>query len=220
MGRSLFKTVITSLLFGAVLFGGYSCSDDDYLTEEEVNRLIEEALRKNNQKYLDELQIKALIEEALRENGNYLTEEQLSELIKKILKENSQDFEFTQWEIVPFTVQESHWGWNEDAGRYEAVYDLPELTEHIYENGAVLGYVFIGQQGVNEVQKLLPYVHTYGIYDDAGNIVNTYTETISFDVQYAPNGGSTIAFFIQASDLVQADEYLVDYNFRIVLIWK
>lgn len=174
MGRNLFKTVIVSLLFAVVLLGGYSCSSGDYLDEFEVRRMIEEALRENNQ-----------------------------------------NLEFTKWEIVPFTVRVSDWNWDEEAKRYEAVYNLPELTEPIYENGAVLGYVFIGQQDVNEVQKLLPYVHTY---DDADP---PYTETISFDVQYKKDGviTPTVAFFIQASDLFRADDYLDNYNFRIVLIW-
>lgn len=186
MEKKLFKTVVASLLLAAVLIGGYSCSDDgpyypdDYLTEAQVRRMIEEALRQNN----EELELK-----------------------------------FTAWKIVPYQVLESHWAWNPDAGRYEAIYDLSELTEFIYENGAVLGYVFIGQQGVNEVQKLLPFVFTYPITDANGNILDTYTETMSFDVQYAPNNQSTVAFFIQASDLFQADEYLTDYNFRLVLIW-
>jgi hypothetical protein len=186
MRRNLFKTAIASLLFAVVLLGGYSCSDDDpyypddYLTEAQVRRMIEEALRQNNEDI---------------------------------------EVNFTKWEILPYTVSVDDWEWKENAGRYEAIYDLSKLTEFIYENGAVLGYVFIGQQGVDEVQKLLPYVHTYPITDANGNITATYTETISFDVQFAPNEKSTVAFFIQASDLFRADEYLDNYNFRLVLIW-
>ncbi|WP_019539255.1 hypothetical protein [Proteiniphilum acetatigenes] len=182
MGKNLFKTVAVSLFSVAVLLGGYSCSDDypdDYLTEAQIRRMIEEALRQNNQ----ELEPK-----------------------------------FTKWEILPYTVLKEHWDWNPDAGRYQAIYDLPELTDFIYEEGAVLGYVFIGQQGVNEVQKLLPYVHTYNDAD------TPYTETISFDIQYKSEGvvQPTVAFFIQTSDLFGGDEYveyLPDYNFRIVLVW-
>ncbi len=150
---------------------------------------------------------------------DYLTEAQVRRMIEEALRENNQQLEFTQWRIVNISVGFDHWDWNPDAGRYEAIYDLPELSEFIYENGAILGYAFIGQQGVDEVQKLLPYVHTYPITDAGGNITATYTETISFDVQYAPNEKSTVAFFIQASDLFRADEYLDNYNFRLVMIW-
>lgn len=194
MGRNLSKTVITSLLLAAVLLGGYSCSDDgpyypdDYLTEAQIRRMIEEALRENN--------------------------EQL---------------DFTRWEIVNITVENNsenkHWSWNDEYKRFEAVYELPKLNESIYEDGAVLGFIFIGPRDVNEVQKSLPYVHTYGIYDGEGNIVNTYTETISFDIQYKKDKVEkpTVAFFIQASDLFGSEDdvqYLEEeYNFRIVLIW-
>lgn len=151
---------------------------------------------------------------------DYLTENQVRKMIEDALRENNNQLEFTQWQIVPITVRKDQWEWKSPIDRYQAIIDLPELTEHIYENGAVLGYVFIGQQGVDEVQKTLPYVETYQFTNDKGERIGTYTETISYDVQYASNGNSTVAFFIQSSDLVQADEYLYDYNFRLVLVWK
>ncbi|RNC63529.1 hypothetical protein [Proteiniphilum sp. X52] len=181
--KNLFKTAIASLLFAALLIGGYSCSDDgpyypdDYLTEAQVRRMIEEALRQNN--------------------------EQL---------------EFTKWKIVNITVGNGHWSWDDIAKRYEAVYELLDLEEFIYENGAVLGYVFIGEKNINEVQKLLPYVQSY---DDADP---PYTETISFDVQYKKDDVEkpSVAFYIQSSDLFGSEElaeFLPAYNFRLVLIW-
>lgn len=165
-----------SLLF--LLLTGFSCTSSpsqDYLDEYEVQKMIEDAIRQNNEK-----------------------------------------LEFTQWKIVNISAKKADWVWNEQIGRYEAIYDLPELTEFIYENGAALGYVFIGTQGVDEVQKLLPFVHTYSETDGQGDTI-TYTETISCDFQYG--SPSTVAFFIQASDLFRVDDYLADYNFRIVLIW-
>lgn len=180
MGDSLCKIVTALLFFAAVLFGGYSCSDDhpgDYLSQDEVRRMIEEALRQNN--------------------------EQL---------------EFTDWEIVNITADNWIWNGEENAKRYEAVYELPQLDEDIYKNGAVLGYIFIGMEGQNEVQKLLPYVHTY---DDVDPF---YTETISFDIQYKKESeeGSSVAFYIQSSDLFggeEFEEFLPAYRFRLVLIW-
>lgn len=183
MKRNVFKTVVASLLFVAVLLGGYSCSDDgpyypdDYLTEAQVRRMIEDALRENNKQ-----------------------------------------LEFTNWEIVNITVEEGQWHWDDQAKRYEAVYQLPELNEDIYEIGAVLGYVFIGEQNQNEVQKLLPYVQSYD------EVEPPYTETFSFDIQLKKDGKlqPTVAFFIQASDLFGGTEFeksLPVYNFRLVMIW-
>lgn len=107
--------------------------------------------------------------------------------------------------------------WNEDIGRYEAIYDLPELTEFIYENGAALGYVFIGTQGVDEVQKLLPFVHTYSETDGEGSTI-TYTETISCDFNLG--SPSSVVFTLEMSDLAfYEDGVPVDMNFQVVLIW-
>jgi len=156
---------------------------------------------------------------------DYLTEAQVRRMIEEALRQNNEDLEFTKWEIVNITVEKGHWSWNEVDKRFQAIYELPELNEDIYEIGAVLGFIFIGPQDVNEVQKTLPYVHTYGIYDDEGNIVDTYTETISFDVQYKKDNAikPTVAFFIQASDLFGSEDdiqYLEgEYNFRLVMIW-
>ena len=172
------RKLLFGLSFFSLLLTGFACTSSpsqDYLDEYEVQKMIEDAIRQNNEK-----------------------------------------LEFLQGKIVNITVKRTDWVWNEDIGRYEAIYDFPELTEFIYKNGAVLGYVFIGTQGVDEVQKLLQYGHTYSATDGGGNTI-TYTETISFDFQYG--SPSTIAFFIQASDLFRADDYLADYNFRIVLIW-
>ncbi len=91
----------------------------------------------------------------------------------------------------------------------------------MYEKGAQFGYVFIGKQGVNEVQKILPYVHTYWELEQGeegeDDVEVLYTETISCDFMYGTP--STVAFYIQASDLGRDDSILSDYNFRVVLIW-
>lgn len=148
---------------------------------------------------------------------DYLDEYEIRRMIEEEIRKNNLELEFTQWEIVNIEVKKTDWKWDIDAGRYDAVYNLPELTEFIYEDGAQIGYVFIGEQGVDEVQKTLPYLHTY--YegeDDQGNPI-LYTETISCD--YKLGSPSTVAFYIQGSDLGRDDYNLTNYNFRIVLIW-
>lgn len=143
---------------------------------------------------------------------DYIDEYEIRRMIEEAIRKNNQDLEFTQWEIVNVSIKKSDWVWDNETGRYDVIVDLPELTEFIYENGAQLGYVYIGEQGVNEVQKMLPYVHTY--YDGEDDF---YTETISCDFMYG--SPSSAAFYIQASDLLRNDEILADYNFRIVLVW-
>ena len=149
-------------------------------------------------------------------SNDYLSEYEIRRMIEEEIRKNNQDLEFTQWEIVNVSIKKADWEWDNETGRYDAIVNLPELTKFVYENGAQLAYVFIGEQGVDEVQKMLPYVHTY--YegeDDSGNEI-IYTETISCDFQYG--SPSTAAFYIQASDLGRDDSILADYNFRIVLV--
>ncbi|HZJ80926.1 MAG TPA: hypothetical protein VFC69_10175 [Dysgonamonadaceae bacterium] len=148
---------------------------------------------------------------------DYLTEYEIRRMIEEEIRKNNQELEFTQWEIVNVNIKESDWLWDEEARRYDALVDLPELTKFIYEDGAQLGYVFIGEQGVNEVQKTLPYVHTYSDGFDEDGYEIFYTETISCDFQYG--SPSTAAFYIQSSDLFRDDDILAEYEFRIVLVW-
>ena len=148
-----------------------------------------------------------------------LSELEVRRMIEQALQENNANLEFTQWEIVNIQVNQKNWEWNDQERRYEAICSLPELTEFIYESGAVLGYLFLGEQGVNEVQKMLPYVHTYYSTDTGGNITETFTETISYDVMYQSGGNSDVAFFIQASDVYEDTNAPQTYNFRLVLIW-
>lgn len=149
-------------------------------------------------------------------SNNLYDYEEIRRMIQEEIRKNNLELDFTQWEIVNIGVKKTDWKWDEDAARYEAVYELPELTKFIYENGALISNVFIGQQGVDEVQKPLPYVHTYYEEDNQGNS-NLYTETISCDYQLS--SPSTIAFYIQASDLGRDDSILANYNFRTILIW-
>ena len=157
---------------------------------------------------------------------DYLDEYEIRRMIEEEIRKNNQDLEFTQWKIVDIPTKKSHWEWFDDVMRYEAVYDLPDLDDFkfIYESGAQIGYILIEEQGGNNVQKMLPYVHTHyeknaqgdPILDNQGNLI-VYTETISCD--YHLGSPNTVAFYIQTSDLVRNDDYLDDYKFRIVLVW-
>ena len=84
-------------------------------------------------------------------------------------------------------------------------------------NGAVLGYLFLGT-GCERGRRCCP-THTYYSTDTGGNITETFTETISYDVMYQSGGNSDVAFFIQASDVFEDTNAPQTYNFRLVLIW-
>lgn len=150
-------------------------------------------------------------------SDDYLNEYEIRRLIEQAIKENNKDLEFTQWKIVPYEIKKNDWKWNEQLGQYEVFRDIKDLTKFIYEEGAALGYVYLGTQNVDEVQKILPYVEThYGGEDTNGNPI-IFTETISCDFQLG--NPSTVGFFIKSSDLFPDSEAQSNYNFRIVLIW-
>ena len=119
-----------------------------------------------------------------------------------------------QWTIVNINVSKEDWIWNDKKSQWEAVKSLPELTSNIYEEGAQLAYSFLGTQGYDEVQKLLPYEETWS--DGNGN---SFTETISCDYQLG--NPSTVAFFIKdkESNLYKDPDAPQNYAFRIVLLY-
>lgn len=233
MKRNYFKTFFTSILFLSLLVVGNSCTEDkDYVSEQEIRLIIREELRN----YLTQEQIIQLINNTIPPNVGEdqirriiaeelygaLTQDQINQIInavgqglseaqiREIIRQETEKAA-TGWKIVNFTIRKEDWKWNDNAAQYEAIAELPELTEFIYEEGATIGYVFLGEQGKDEVQKMLPYVNTYSIDNE------TFTETISFDIQLG--NPSTVAFFIKSSDLFKDPDAPQNYNFRIVLIW-
>lgn len=110
-----------------------------------------------------------------------------------------------------FTVGVNDWTWNESDGRYECFFDFPELTAQRYNNGAVSASVFVNpRNNDDEVQHPLPFVYTY---INEGSTV-PYTETMSCDM-IPGNAG----FFIQNSNRTRDDQYLADYEFKVVVFW-
>lgn len=241
MKKNFLKTLFVLPFIIMMLAGGAACSsNEDYVTEQEMRAIIREELRS----YLTQDQIQQLINNSIpasvsedrvkqiiaEELKGALTQDQINQIIaavgpalteaqiREIIKQEV-DKMATGWQIINIAVKKEDWAWNTDTEQYEVIFDVPELTEFIYEEGAVLGYVFFGQQGVDEVQMPLPYVFTYKEKDDNGNTF-TYTETISFDYQLGTGGKkSSVAFYIQASDRFRVDDNLTNYNYRIVLIW-
>lgn len=128
-------------------------------------------------------------------------------------------YEGANFTTVTYTINRNKWEWNDDYERYEYVARCPEITDYIFEEGTVTGGVFITEDGYDdkgrpvsfEVVKTLPFVQSY--YDVPADV--TYTETISFD--YTPGW---VAFYIQASDLSDTDEYLATYDFKLNIFYQ
>lgn len=110
-------------------------------------------------------------------------------------------------ETYNFRVNKYDWKWNPYADRYECIFDFPEMSDKIYEKGAIVGSVFVYENNA-ETQKSLPFSQTYS------SITGPYTETISFDT--AVGNPNSICFYIQTSDA--QGTYLLTYDFKITLI--
>lgn len=119
-----------------------------------------------------------------------------------------------QWKIVNIMVKKEDWMWNKDLSQFECKIELPELTESIFKEGAILGYIIFD---TDNVQKMLPWTNTYS--QDVNGQTIIFSETIGYDVQYLPNNKSNVLFTIKASDLAKDDYAPQTYKFRIVLIW-
>lgn len=129
---------------------------------------------------------------------------------------SNEKIEETQWKIVNIKVNKGDWKWVADAGQYEVVVNLPELTQFIFNEGAVIAYLKIDAK----TKAQLPFSKSYTFEFTAGDgstQTGTYTEHIKCDFQVG--SPSSVAFFIEASDLQRADEYLEDKDFQVVMIW-
>ena len=111
------------------------------------------------------------------------------------------------WQIENYTIKPNDWKWNADMGWYECVVNCPKLTKFVYEEGVVLAQIFLGTQGVDEVQRILPYIQSY-----CYNHVD-YTRTISFDYNVG-----TVCFYYQDSDL-EREVINENYYFKVTLFW-
>jgi len=125
--------------------------------------------------------------------------------------DESDDIVETAWNIENFTVNASDWSWSPANKRWEAVKQLEFIDDFIYEDGAVIGYVFLGEQNVNEVQVQLPYLKSYELNDGS-----KFTETISYEYSLLTH---RVTFSIAPSDGIEDTDAKATYNFRIVMIW-
>ena len=74
--------------------------------------------------------------------------------------------------------------------------------------------MFIGTQGIDEVQIPLPYIRSY-LINDGQNLID-FTETIGYEYSLQRK---EVTFFIEPSDGFQDQDARQNYNFRIAMIW-
>jgi len=116
------------------------------------------------------------------------------------------------WDVIPFEIggSDHRWSWNSEKGYYQCIINInskyTDVDEFIYNNGIALGYVFLGEQYVDETQSLMPF------YDDV-NGANLWNDT---SIQ-GSNKDFDVCFYFQWDDKRQSPPPL--YNVRLVLAW-
>ena len=117
--------------------------------------------------------------------------------------------EVTYWKIIDFPpikggVTGGDWELvnapNQIGSYYRYVFDVPEITEEIYENGLIIAYYRYKDDHGDNVQSVLPYTY-YDIdvdVDDDGKI-NEYPYCVQYSYDVMPG---SIAFKLVFSDFL------------------
>jgi hypothetical protein len=124
--------------------------------------------------------------------------------------------EGVNWKILTYTVRESDWrlvGGSGDLNSYY-MYEFKEnaVSNFIYTDGNVFGYLIQNPGQKDEVQTPLPFVIPRGESDNYGSEF-LFTEIYSFD--FMPG---SIAFYVNYSDF-ETGIRPPTCDFRIVLNW-
>lgn len=116
----------------------------------------------------------------------------------------------TQWYTKSFTINSNQWELIGEPGElksyYMAVFDLPQLSEFIFKEGTVIGYMSMGEN----IKNGLPYVmHTAEETEEGSHY---WTQTYDFD--FAPG---SVAFYATFSDF-ETQKRPGNETFHIVLM--
>ena len=118
---------------------------------------------------------------------------------------DGKDGHSTEWYYVDFRIKGADWlraGQPDEIGSYYYyVFDAPEITQAIYDDGLILcAYRYVDDTGV-DVQSYLPYTEYFIDTDQHGKNENRFAMYISFSV--TPTVGrypGTIEFRVTFSD--------------------
>lgn len=101
---------------------------------------------------------------------------------------------------------------------FVAKFDMPEITNYIYDNGLVQVYREWGTGTAEAVQQVLPYSRHHEWLDEKNNAWNFYTETVDYEY-----GAGFLNIFYTASDFAYEDESTPTkpeaMHFRVQVMW-
>lgn len=118
----------------------------------------------------------------------------------------------TKWLTTSFTINKSEWRLMGEPGELNTFFyadrNIPELSDYVFDEGLVIGYI----QTEKDVKNGLPFVLHLGEEIDGKEFL--WTQTYDFD--YSPG---MVRFYITYSDF--NTQYPPDSEtFHIVLLWN
>jgi hypothetical protein len=130
--------------------------------------------------------------------------------------QNGKDGEGTHWIREEFVVQPGDWvlngGVNDMESFYSCTFKWNELTQHIYENGAVVAYIENGAPDGPSLKNGMPYVWHRGKVIDG----QTYEWTETYDFDFRPEW---ITFYCTYSDFETGELPDRTRTFHVVLLY-
>jgi hypothetical protein len=117
----------------------------------------------------------------------------------------------TQWKYIYYTVERQDWELVGVSGApnsfYEYSFRAPEITDFIYKEGVVMGYVVDNPGAANEVLRPLP--DTWPVGDGP----HAWTESVTFN--YMPGH---VTFYVAYSDFA-TNVRPAGMTFKLMMIW-
>lgn len=118
----------------------------------------------------------------------------------------------TNWYAQTFTIKSSDWvlegGKNDPDSRYVAKKSIKELTQWVYDEGAVVSYIAFDKKRFG-----LPFVELRAVATDDGGLYE-WTETTDAQIEVG-----AITFFVTYSDFLTEVSHPGDRTFHVVLMW-
>ncbi|MDR1500800.1 MAG: hypothetical protein LBI58_07465 [Tannerellaceae bacterium] len=117
----------------------------------------------------------------------------------------------TQWEYIYYTVRQQDWRLsgepNKPGSYYQFSFDEPAITDFVYTEGVIMGYLVDNPQSRDELLRPLP--DTWPMAED----INTWTESVTF--AYTPG---RVTFYVGYSDFATGIVPST-MTFKLMMIW-
>lgn len=130
----------------------------------------------------------------------------------------------TQWTSVEFIVNENQWqlaGKADEIGSYYyCVYEAPEITQAIYDDGLITcNYRYTDDTGTN-VQTTLPYTEYFMDVDIVNSKEHPFSMQISYNTTPTARFTGTVEFRITFSDFYTKDKRPpASCYFKLILVY-